>query len=369
MKKEVETCVSCLMDTTDPDITFNSKGVCSYCQEAAEIIPKYRYTKEQQEQNIARLLQRIKAQKQGKYDCLIGISGGVDSSYVTHLADQWKLNPLVVHFDNGWNSELAVSNISKILDKTGFDFKTYVIDWEEFRDLQRAFLKASVVDIEMLTDHAIKASMFRLAKENNIKSVLSGTNYATEHGLPSSWVWHKGDLKNIINIQKQFGNKTIKTFPTMGPYRALLYKFLFKLDFLEPLNEINFSKTGAMQILKDQYGWRYYGGKHYESLFTKFYQAYILPEKFNIDKRKSHLSALIRNKEISLEEARKELDKPLYLERDLNDEKDFVLKKLGFQLNEFEEIMKQSPKKHDDYPSEVGTYKFFSRMRSKFNLK
>ncbi len=369
MKKIEKTCVSCLMDTTDPSITFNKEGVCNYCLEAKELLPQYAFTSEQVKSNIENLLNHIKTNKKGKYDCLIGISGGVDSSYVTHLAAEWKLNPLIVHFDNGWNSELAVSNINRILDKTGFDFKTYVIDWEEFKDLQRAFLKASVVDIEMLTDHAIKASVFRIAKENNIKCVLSGTNYATEHGLPSPWVWHKGDLKNIREIQKKFGQKRIKSFPTMGPLRSILYRYLYNLEFLEPLNLINFKKLEAMKILEDEYGWRYYGGKHYESLFTKFYQAYILPNKFNIDKRKSHISALIRNNEISLKEGKEELSKPLYLERELIDEKEFLLKKLNFSTQEFDKLMEKPPKAHDEYPSDVPLLKRLSKLKAKFKNK
>ncbi len=369
MNTNLKTCVSCLMDTTDPKITFNEAGECNYCVEASAELPKYRYTKEQVKANIESLVNHVKSKKQGKYDCLVGISGGVDSSYVTHLAAQWGLNPLVVHFDNGWNSELAVSNINNILNKTGFDFQTYVIDWEEFRDLQRAFLKASVVDIEMLTDHAIKASMFKLARENNIKCVLSGTNYATEHGLPTSWVWHKGDLQNIKAIQKLYGNKALKSFPTIGPFKSIFYKMIYKLDYLEPLNLINFRKLEAMKVLEQEYDWRYYGGKHYESLFTKFYQAHILPEKFNIDKRKSHISALVRNNEISLDEARKQLAQPLYQsESEFQDEKEFVLKKLGFSAAEFDEILQDSPKAHDSYPTDIHVYHRLNKVRTKFNL-
>ncbi|WP_266205281.1 N-acetyl sugar amidotransferase [Pontibacter kalidii] len=368
MKREVVTCVKCLMDSTDPDIHFNSGGICNYCLEAEETLPKYRYTDEQIGANIGRLLQHIKANRKGKYDCLIGISGGVDSSYVAHLAYKWKLTPLVVHFDNGWNSELAVSNINKILDKTGFDLQTYVIDWEEFKDLQRSFIKASVVDIEMLTDHAIVASMYRLAKENNIKCILSGTNYATEHGLPSAWVWQKVDLKNIQHIHKLFGRQPLKTFPTIGIYKSFLYKILHKLDFLEPLNIINYKKLEAMEVLEKEYGWRYYGGKHYESWFTKFYQAYILPQKFNIDKRKSHLSALIRNEEITLEQAREELAKPLYTVEDLTQEKEFILKKLEFTPEEFEEIMQAAPKRHDEYETSIHLRKKLSSLKEKFNF-
>lgn len=367
MIKDVKTCVSCLMDSTDPGISYNEVGECNYCVEAAAKIPQYRYTEQEVQKNIAKLLKHIKAKKRGKYDCLVGLSGGVDSSYVAHLASQWGLNPLVVHFDNGWNSELAVSNINNILNATGFDLQTYVIDWEEFKDLQRAFLKASVIDIEMLTDHAIKASMFSLARKNRITCVLSGTNYTTEHGLPTSWVWHKGDLKNIKSIQKLYGDRSLKSFPTIGPYKAAIYKLVYKLDYLEPLNLINFKKLEAMKTLEKEYGWRYYGGKHYESIFTKFYQAYILPQKFNIDKRKSHISALVRNGEITLEEARAQLAMPLYAsEAELNEEKEFVLKKLGFSSREFEQILHEKPRPHDAYPTDIHLYEKLMKLRDKF---
>lgn len=355
------------MDTTDPKISFNTEGVCNYCIETEEKLPNYRFTNDQVENNIKTLLQQIKANKKGKYDCLIGLSGGVDSSYVTYLASKWKLNPLIVHFDNGWNSELAVSNINKILDKTGFDLQTYVIDWEEFKDLQKSFIKASVVDIEMLTDHAIRAAIYQLAKENNIKVILSGNNFPTEHGMPEAWLWQKADLTNIKHIHKLFGEKKLKTFPTMGLYKSFIYKLLNKLVYLEPLNLINYKKLDAMNTLQNEYDWKYYGGKHYESLFTKFYQAHILPEKFNIDKRKSHLSALIRNGELTLEKAKKELLTPLYTREEFNREKEFVLKKLGLKTEEFENIMKQPPKSHNEYKTDAPLRSRIEWLKRKIN--
>lgn len=341
------------MDTSDIDIIFDSNGVCNYCLEAEIELPKYQFTVKEEKYNLDLLKNRLFANKKGQYDSIIGLSGGVDSSYVAYLAWEMGLNPLCVHFDNGWNSEIAVQNIHKIIKITGFDLETYVIDWPEFRDLQRSFFKASVIDIEMLTDQAIFASLFKIRKENNIKIVLSGTNYTTEHGMPNSWLWMKMDTRNIRAIQKRFGNLQLKSFPTMNSITWLLMK-RFNLGgiFEEPLNIINYRKNDAMEVLKKVFGWKYYGGKHYESIFTNFYQAYVLPTKFGIDKRKVHYSALIRNNEITRDNAMFEVSQPLYNSQELEQDKSYVLKKLGFTEYEFEEIMKMKPVPHDLYPTD-----------------
>ncbi|MCZ8216666.1 MAG: N-acetyl sugar amidotransferase, partial [Cyclobacteriaceae bacterium] len=269
------------MDTTDPDLKFDAAGVCNHCQEAIVELPKYRFTIEQEKNNLDNIANVIRQDAKGKYDSIVGLSGGVDSSYVAHLAKSLKLNPLVVHFDNGWNSEKSVSNIKKIVDKCGFDLETYVINWPEFKDLQRSFFKAGVVDIEILSDHAIMATMFQLRRKYGIKHVLSGSNYVTEHGMPIAWLWRKQDLTNIKSIQKQFGTRKIKDFPTLNSVQFQFIK-MFKLggNYIEILNHINYSKSRAMETLIKEYEWSYYGGKHYESTFTKFYQAYVLPTKF-----------------------------------------------------------------------------------------
>lgn len=352
------------MDTTDPNIEFDQSGVCNYCLEAELLIPKYKYTKQQEDENLSQIEKTIKSDQRGKYDCVVGLSGGVDSSYVAYLAKKMGLNPLCVHFDNGWNSELAVSNIKKVVDTCGFDLETYVIDWPEFKDLQRSFFKAGVVDIEMLSDHAIMATMFTLRKRHNIKYILSGSNYVTEHGMPLSWLWRKQDLTNIKAIQKQFGTKSLKNFPTLNSVQYQISR-MFGLGgvYLELLNNINYSKEDAMKVLESEFGWQYYGGKHYESVFTKFYQAYYLPQKFSYDKRKVHLSAQIRNGEILKEEALVQLEKPLYTEAELRNDLEYVLKKLSFSGDEFQQIMEAAPKSHLDYPSDEWIFKLWRKGR------
>lgn len=355
MSEQPRVCTRCVMDDSDPEITFDEEGVCSRCRRAeVQLAPLHAISEQQGWDNLRAMADFIRA-KTGrlKYDCLVGLSGGVDSSYVAFLAHKLGLRVLAVHFDNGWNSELAVSNIHTIIDKLGYDLHTYVINWAEFKDLQRAFLKASVVDIEMVTDHAITAAMFELARRHKIKFVLSGANVATEAGMPAAWTWRKQDLRNIKAIHRRFGSRPLKSYPRMGTFRYQAVASLgLGYTLMQPLNRINYRKLAAVDLLKHELGWREYGGKHYESVFTKFYQAYILPTKFGIDKRKVHLSALVRNGEITREQAVAELSEPLYLPEELEREKRYVLKKLGFTEEEFDRLMAEPPVSHDAYPSD-----------------
>lgn len=362
---EYKICTRCVMDTSDKDITFNDEGVCSHCIESDKHMQRFIYSAEQESDNLSKLKTTILSAKKGKYDCLVGVSGGIDSSYVVYLAWKLGLNPLCVHFDNGWNSDIAVSNIHKLIEKCGFDLQTYVIDWNEFRDLQRSFFKAGVVDIEMLTDHAIAAIMFKLARKNGLKYILSGTNYATEHGLPNSWVWRKQDLKNIRHIHKLFGSiKNLKNYPTMNSFKFLLFKKLnLGFSFIEILNYINYSKNSAIETLMKEFDWQNYGGKHYESSFTKFYQAYYLPKKFGYDKRRVHLSAQIRNKEINRDQALSELLHPPVNESEFSNEMKYVLKKLGFSQEEFDQIMSEPPKQHLDYKSDERIRRMWQKIQ------
>jgi N-acetyl sugar amidotransferase len=340
------------MDTSDPSISFDESGVCSNCRKAEGLLAKVTFSEKESRENLRKISERIRGNRtNSQYDCIIGLSGGVDSSYAAHITNKIGLKALAVHFDNGWNSKIAVSNIKKIVAHCDWDLMTYVIDWEEFRDLQRAFIKASVVDIEMVTDHAIVAAMVGIAKENNIHYVISGSNVATEHCMPRAWLWNKQDLVNIKAIQKRFGEKKLKSFPMLSSWRWL---FLRRTAYenVKILNSTNYKKFGAIRTLKEQFDWCEYGHKHFESLFTKFYQAYILPEKFGIDKRKAHLSSLIRNGEISREAALETLQEPLYDPDELRHDKEYVLKKLGFSEEEFDSIMKIKSVPHDHYPSD-----------------
>ena len=351
---EYRKCTKCLMDTTDKDIFFDENGVCNHCIKGEELLAKVVFTPEQEKENLEKITKKVKdANTKSDYDAILGISGGVDSSYLAYLMKEIGLKVLLLHCDNGWNSKTAVENIKKIVAKTGYDLETYVINWKEFKDLQRSFIKAGVIDIEVLTDHANRAAMFMVSKKHKIKYVVSGANYATEHSMPKSWVWNKRDLMNIKGIHKQFGSVPLKTFPTLGSFEILVYTELgLRLKYIEPLNSIVYRKDKAMEKLHEYFGWEYYGGKHYESMFTKFYQGYILPTKFNADKRKVHLSDLMRNGEITYEEAEAELNLPIYNKVELKRDREFFLKKLGFTEKEFSDIIESKPHEHDEYPTD-----------------
>jgi N-acetyl sugar amidotransferase len=363
-------CSRCVTDSTDPTITFNIEGVCNHCVEAEQKLPNYRFTPAQEAENLTRLAKKVRSKNSGKYDAIIGLSGGVDSSYVTHLAKKLNLNPLIVHFDNGWNSEKSVSNIKKIIDACGFDLQTYVINWPEFRDLQRSFFKAGVVDIEILSDHAILATLFKLRRQYGVKYVLSGANYTTEHGMPLGWLWRKQDFTNIKSIHAKYGTVKIKEFPRLGSFQfQIIQAFGLGGTYLEPLNMINYSKAKAIRELEETYGWEYYGGKHYESVFTKFYQGYVLPVKFGFDKRRPHLSALIRNGEITRDQAIVELDKPIYSALEMQQDKEYVLKKLGFMETEFDDMMREAPKSHLAYASDEWMFTLWNKYKPVFLQK
>ena len=355
--EKFQECNTCLQNNEyDKNIFFNSEGTCSYC-----LAVKPRYDEiERNKPKLDSIINKIKLAGKGKkYDCIIGMSGGVDSSYVAHLCKIYELRPLVVHFDNGWNSELAVDNVYKIINKNNFNLHTLVVDWEEFKDLQRSYIMADVVDIEVPTDHAITASLARLSKKHNIKYIISGGNIATESGMPEEWSWRKADLINLKDIHSKFGKIKLKTFPVFSSFNLFFQRFFnIGAERIDILDYLDYKKNKAIDILKKEYDWREYGGKHYESFFTKFYQAHILPTKFNIDKRITHLSSMIRNGEITKKQAKEEIALELYDPIELERDKEYFCKKLDFSLSEFDEILYRKPKPHLYYKSDQVYFDF-----------
>lgn len=342
--------VSVMDNIADPDITFDEQGICSYYYEYRKLEQENVFKEKDGEKKLEELIQKIRTEGAGKqYDCITGISGGVDSSYLVLMAKKWGLRPLIVHFDNGWNSEIAVSNINNIIKNTGFDLYTIVVDWEEFRDLQLAYIKASVVDIEVPTDHAIGGTLQSLAAKYGVKYILSGNNVVTEAILPPSWVYNKADYVNLLNIHKKYGTIPFKTYPLFGFKSQYVYGLGKGIQTVKPLNYIPYNKAEAKSTITKELEWRDYGGKHYESVFTKFYQAHILPYKFHIDKRKAHLSTLIFSGQITREEALKELEKPLYEVAELKSEREYVTKKLSLSESEFEQLMKMPRVEHSAF--------------------
>ncbi len=353
VQKEYQICTKCIMDTMDPDIEFDGNGVCNHCRGYDEIAKKYVFTGKERKQKLSEIVNEIKKQgKNQEYDCILGLSGGVDSTYVVYLAKKLELRPLTVHVDNTWDSEVAVKNIENIVKKLSFDLYTCVIDWEEFRDLQRSYFKASVVDIEVLTDHAIFAAIHKLAVKRSIKYILTGCNIVTEVIMPRLWYYSKSDTRNIKAIQKIFGTRKIKSFPLVSTLKREYYKRLIGIKTINILDYVEYNKAKAMRILEKELNWKYYGGKHYESIFTRFCQLYILPKKFGIDKRRAHFSNLICSGQMTRQEVLEEMKKDLYPLKLLEKDKKYVLNKLGFSEKEFEELMHEKPRSHLYYPNE-----------------
>ncbi len=364
-----QACSKCILDTNDDsEIYFDERGICNYCKEYEVINSKNRLEDSAfKEEELKILVDKIKSRgHKNKYDCVIGVSGGVDSTYLIYKATELGLRPLIVHYDNGWDSELAVINIENIVKKLDLDLITYVNDWHEFKDIQLAFLKASVLDIELITDQAILAVLYNTAIQYKIKYILYGTNITTEAILPKSWYHWKIDLLNITGIHKKFGTLPIKTYPQLGFFKHYFITKFIKIESVHLLNYLNYNKNKAKETIVKELNWRDYGGKHYESIFTRFYQAYILPAKFKIDKRKAHLSTLICSGQISREEALKELTKPLYEKDKFQDDYEYVLKKLGLEVSEFEDYMSLPVKSHLDYPSYFKSHYKYQKWLSLF---
>jgi N-acetyl sugar amidotransferase len=303
--------------------------------------------------------------KNKAYDCMIGISGGVDSTYLAYLAKQEGLRALLVHCDNGWNSELAVQNIKNICTKTGMDLFTIVLDWEEFKDIQRAFIKANVVDVELPYDYALIATIYKAALKYKVPYVLTGHNVATEGTyLPKSWRHDKTDILNILDIHKKFGKLPLRTFPYFSFWRQT-FVLDKKLKYMNLLNYVGYNKDEVKKLIQEKMDWRDYGGKHYENVFTRFYQGYILKEKFKIDKRQFHLSVLVQSKQISREQALEEYAKPAYDGHQQHIDKDFVLKKLNYTEAEFDAYLKAPVVPHNTFDSIEKYWKlYFKAIKS-----
>lgn len=370
-QKKYQICSRSVMDNiADPDITFDETGVCNYYHLFQERAKLRLFDTEKDKNKLNEIILKIKeAGKTHEYDCIIGVSGGVDSTYVAYLVKQLGLRPLAVHFDNGWNSELAVKNIEQVLNKLNIDLFTYVIDWEEFKSLQLAFLESSTPDGEIPTDHAISALLYKIANEKKVKYIINGNNFATESVMPITWAYGHIDWKYIRWINNAFGSKKLKDYPHLTISKYFYYAFLRRIRSVSILNYLPYQKSEAMRILQEELGWKYYGGKHYESIYTRFYQGYILPEKFKIDKRKAHLSTLIFSGQLTRDEALIELKKPIYPGDLLVEDQAFVIKKLDLTVDSFKRLMQLPCKTFQDYPNQYNLLKFFRKTLNRLRGK
>lgn len=353
--RKFRVCSRCVMDTTAEDIRFDDEGRCNYCTEFLAFLERWHADEPSRAVALERLVEEIREAGAGRpYDSVIGLSGGLDSSYAVYEAKRLGLRPLVVHLDNGWNSELAVNNIERLVTGLGLELYTLVLDWEQFRDLQRAFFAADVVDIEMLTDNAILGALLAVASRFRIRHVLLGTNAATEGlRMPPGWNHLKIDLRNIRAIHRRFGQlRSIRDIPLVGPLHLKIQRSLYRRQLVSFLDLLPYDTRVAKETLAGAVGWRPYEKKHYESVFTRFYQGYILPEKFGIDKRKVHFSTLICTGEIRREEALERMAEAPYEDPGLLDaDWESVLRKLGMSDGEFDDYMRRPPVPHLAYPS------------------
>lgn len=346
-------CVRCVMDESDPDLALDANGVCRYCRRYDERASAVSTAPRSPGQTLDRLVAQMKAEgKRRPYDCIIGLSGGVDSSYAVLVAKRLGLRPLAVHVDNGWNSELAVMNIESVVRGTGVDLYTHVIDWPQFRDLQLSLLRASVVDLELPSDHAIIAGMMLTARKFGVRWVVSGDNAATETTLPPTWNHRKTDLRNLKAIHRTFSQSSLSTFPQMSTLEYVAYQRILRMQYVPLLSYVPYVKEEAIAEMAREFGWRAYGGKHHESIITRFYQGYILPRKFGIDKRKLHLSMLVLSGQMTRAEALAELKVPHYDPKLIELDREYVIKKFGITEAEFERIMKERPVPHRDFGSD-----------------
>ena len=340
-ERKYKICSKTVVDTSVDEVTFDDEGVCNYARAYEERAKNELLHGKKRENALKDILHKIKRDGKGKkYDCIIGVSGGVDSSYVAYLVKQFGLNPLAVHFDNGWNSELAVANIEKLMDVLDIDLYTHVVNWKEFKDLQLSFIKSSIRNLEIPTDHALFALLYKMASKYGVKYVISGSNLSTEGIMPIGYGEVDRDLVLIKSIHRRFGKEKLKTYPMMGLIKFAYYVFVKRIRHVPILNYVDFNKEDAMCALEDKANWTRYGGKHYESIFTRFFQGYIQPVKYKLDKRRAHFSTLIMSGQMSRDEALEELKKNPYSDEALlNEDREYFIKKFDLTSDEFEEIM------------------------------
>lgn len=355
-------CSSCVMDTTDPGISFDANGKCNYCIRVQKFFSSFDPVGLQSIPSS--ILELRGSVPNPQYDCIIGLSGGVDSSYLLVKAVEWGLRPLVVHIDAGWNSEIAVGNIYRLVDKLGLDLHTEVIDWDVMRRAQIAFLRSGLSNLDTPQDHVFVSALWRVAIAEGVSTVLSGSNKATESILPRHWGYDSKDGNHILSIFRKFGDGVFDPFPVISAYEFQFgLREKYGIRFASPLDEISYSRNGAVAELTADFGWQDYGGKHYESLWTRYFQGHLLPYRFGYDKRKAHLSSRILNREVTRAEAVAELEEPLYSPHSLKLDEDFVANKLEVASDDLLNL-KEAPLAHfSDFPNDARRMKLVSYIK------
>lgn len=352
-------CCNCVMDTTDSAIVFDANGVCDHCNTFFTKTRPNWHPDERGRRELEAMVEKIKSEGKGKdFDCIIGMSGGIDSSYLTYVATQFGLRPLVFHVDAGWNSQIAVNNIEKLVDKLGLDLYTEVIDWEEMRDLQLAFFKSGVPHIDTPQDHAFFATMYKFAEQHNIKTILTGANLSTECiRNPIEWMYYQSDAIQLRDIHAKFGSRPLVNYPVTSIFRHKIWlPYVKGIRVLRPLNLVPYDKAAAVKLLTDEFGWQPYPQKHFESRFTRFYEGWWLPKKFGFDTRKVQYSSLIVTGQMTRDEALEKLKTPALDDATVRQEFEYVANKLGITTDELQRYMDAPNKTYRDYKSQQTVY-------------
>lgn len=364
MKKN-QTCTRCVMDTSDPEITFDSNGVCNHCIEFDTATRKNWFPNEEGRARWAAIVEQIKAEGRGKdYDCILGLSGGVDSSYLALKVHESGLRPLVMHVDAGWNSELAVANIEALVRHCSYDLHTHVVDWDDMRDLQLAYLRAGISNQDVPQDHIFFASLYHFATNNKINTIVSGGNLATEGIYPQYWEGSAMDAINLKSIHRKYGERPLRNYKTISFFEYYFwYPLVKRMRTIRPLNYMPYNKAAALEELKSTVGYKPYQRKHGESLFTKLFQNYYLPKKYGYDKRRPHLSSLILSGQLTRDEALRKLEEPLYLPDELEIDIVYFCKKLRITRKEFDNLIEQPNRHYTDFPNWNSYYQLLKRAQ------
>lgn len=366
-------CTNCVMDTTDSRITYDENGVCDHCNDFSENIEPNWHPNDKGKEQLQKIISKIKKDgKKRNFDCILGLSGGIDSSYMLHTAvREFGLRPLVFHVDGGWNSELAVHNIQVLIDKLDLDLYTEVINWEEMKDFQLAFFKSGVPHLDIPQDHAFIATLYNFADTYNIKYILNGGNISTECVRnPMEWVYYGTDMVHLKDIINQFCTIELETYPFSSIFRHKIYLPYFRgVQVVKPLNYMPYNKEQAIKTLKSEYGWKPYPQKHFESRFTKFYESYWLPERFGFDTRKVQFSSLILTDQMTRDEALEKLEKPAYDPETIEDEFKYIATKLDITQDKLQEYFEMPKKFYWDYKNQEKIFNIGAKVLKYFRFE
>ncbi len=364
---EYQICTRCIMDNkSDPMIEFDENGVCNHCHNYDRIVANLPKTEEERQKEFDRLIAEMKEQGKGKeFDCVLGISGGVDSAYLAYTAKKAGLRILAVHVDAGWNTDVAVENIKKLCSKLDIELHTIVIDWNTMKELQRAYMFSGLPNLDVPQDHAFLTGTYKFARKYGISYMLNGSNHQTEGILPTNYGYSSIDSRNIKDVYNKCGRgkASLKKYPMMSMFTYSMM-FLGKTKRVNLLNYVPYSKKMAIEFLHNEFDWNYYGGKHFESRFTKFFQSYYLPKKFGYEKKRAHISSLIVGGEITREEGLRDMaDDSAYTDSQMLEDRDYILKKLDISEPEWEGIMAAPKKSEDDYKNSKKLMKYMQDIK------